>query len=158
MDISQYKQNPQAFEATVQKSGSKAFIVVPFDPNQVWGEKERHCIHGTVNGFRLRATLQDSGDNIVISVGAAYSRDTGISVGDTVAVQIEPEGPQLYNVADDILEALTGEPEALHFFNGLATHYRKNYVNWIEDAKRAETRAKRVEEMTSLLKQGKQKK
>lgn len=158
MDTSQYKQNPQTFEAIIQKAGSKAFITLPFDPNHVWGAKERHYVHGVVNGLRLRATLQEQDDAFVISVGAAYRRDSGLDFGDTVTVHIEPEGPQLYTMADDIVAALTSDTDALHFFQALATHYRKNYVNWIEDAKRPETRTKRVEEMVALLKQGKQKK
>lgn len=157
MDISEYRANPQSFDATIQKSGSKALITIPFDPNVAWGQKERHYLHGTVNGMRLRATLQEEDGDFVISVGAAARRDMQIDIGDTVSVTVEPEGPQLYNMADDIVTALAAEPEATAFFNSLATHYRKNYVNWIEDAKRPETRAKRIEESVAALKAEKQK-
>lgn len=152
----------KTFKATLQKKGSKTLLLLPFDPNKAWGQKSRHYVHGLVakgnNEARLRALIQQAEDGYCIVLGAAFRRDTGIMIGDDLTVTIEPEGPQLYNMSTDIVSALEFEPDAVEFFNGLATHYRKNYVNWVESAKRPETRVKRIEEMVALLKAGKQKK
>lgn len=152
----------QTFKATIEKSDSKVLIRLPFDPNEAWGQKSRHYVHGTVSKgkheARLRALIQEDDVGYFLSFGAAFRRDSGVDVGDEITVSIEPEGPQLSNMADDIVAALTPEPEAVDFFNGLATHYRKNYVNWVEGAKRPETRTNRIAEMVELLKDGRQKK
>lgn len=50
------------------------------------------------------------------------------------------------------------EPEAKAFFDSLATFYRKNYIRWIESAKRPETRGARIAEMVTLLKAGQKQK
>jgi len=49
----------QRFVVTVAAAGRGSLLVpVPFDPNEVWGAKERHHIAGTVNGIRVRAGPQ----------------------------------------------------------------------------------------------------
>jgi hypothetical protein len=44
------------------------------------------------------------------------------------------------------------EPEARRFFESLPTFYRTNYVRWIEESKRPETRAKRIADAVAKLK------
>jgi uncharacterized protein YdeI (YjbR/CyaY-like superfamily) len=72
-----------------------------------------------------------------------------------VEVVLLPEGPQSGALAPDITTALQAEPAAGKFFDSLPTFYRKNYMRWIDSAKRAETRATRIREMVQLLKEGK---
>ena len=67
---------------------------------------------------------------------------------------LEPEGPQVETMADDIRAALIDEPEARRFFESLATFYRKGYVDWIEGAKRPDTRARRIAEAIDALNAG----
>ena len=61
-------------------------------------------------------------------------------------------------LAPDVARALKDEPKAKAFFDELASFYRKNYIRWIESAKREETRAGRIQEMIQLLKQEKKQK
>ncbi len=57
-------------------------------------------------------------------------------------------------MADDLADALRAEPVAQRFFESLATFYRKGFVDWVESAKRPDTRAKRIAETVAALKQG----
>jgi uncharacterized protein YdeI (YjbR/CyaY-like superfamily) len=61
-------------------------------------------------------------------------------------------------MAEDLQTAFAQAPSALSFFNSLPTFYQKNYMRWVNSAKRAETRAKRIDEMIELLKAGKREK
>jgi uncharacterized protein YdeI (YjbR/CyaY-like superfamily) len=72
-----------------------------------------------------------------------------------VSVSLAPEGPQFESLAGDFAAALEAEPEARRFFGALATFYRKNFVRWVEEGKRPETRAKRIAEAVASLKAGK---
>ncbi len=54
-----------------------------------------------------------------------------------------------------IEEALRAHGAAWTSFYNLAPSYRRLYVGWIEDAKREETRRRRLAEAVSLLEQGK---
>jgi uncharacterized protein YdeI (YjbR/CyaY-like superfamily) len=76
-------------------------------------------------------------------------------VGDVVSVVLGPEGPQQSNLPEDVAAAFEAEPEARAYFESIPTFYRRNYMRWIESAKRQETRANRVREAMELLKAGK---
>jgi hypothetical protein len=56
----------QRFKATVARSDGKAFIVIPFDPNEVWGFKQRHHITGAINGCAVRGPLSCDGGQYVL--------------------------------------------------------------------------------------------
>jgi uncharacterized protein YdeI (YjbR/CyaY-like superfamily) len=72
-----------------------------------------------------------------------------------VKVELEPEGPQRTDLADDLAAALDSNPEAGAFFDGLAQFYRKGYVRWIESTKRSpEERARRIARSIELLSDG----
>lgn len=145
----------QSFQTTVQNQGSRVFIALPFDPNQCWGEKERHNVHGVINEVRIRGTLAVDGDTYYLALGPAWRRDSGIEAGMAVTVHLEAEGPQLTTLAEDLSIAFSQAPAALEFFYSLPTFYQKNYMRWVDSAKRPETRAKRVAEMIELLQAGK---
>ena len=124
---------------------------IPFDPGAVWGAKERHDVSGFINGCNIRGPLQPDRDGFVLVLGPAWLRDAGLLRDEEVTVTLTPEGPQLDNIAADFRDALLADPEARAFFESIPTFYRKNYVRWIEDAKREETRAKRIAEAVVLL-------
>jgi hypothetical protein len=143
------------FEARIEQAGSKAYIRLPFDPNEAWGVKDRHHVNGRINSIPVRGPLSMDGDVHVFSLGPAWLRDSGIRVGDLVVVEIAPEGPQLETLPKDVASALHMDAEARSFFESLATFYRKGYLRWIEGARKPETRAQRIAEMVRLLKAGK---
>lgn len=145
----------ERFEVVIEKAGNKAIVRLPFDPNAVWGEKDRHHITGAVNGCAIRGALGADAKGYFLAFGPAWQRDSGLDVGAAVHVELRAEGPQMEQLADDISAALTAEPEALAFFQGLATFYRKGYLRWIDGTKgRPEVRAERIAEMIGLLKAG----
>ena len=144
----------QCFVTTLDSAGTKAVLRLPFDPNEVWGEKQRHHITGSVNGRAVRGALDLDGTQYVLSLGPAWRRDAGLDVGDQVEVTLSPEGPQFADLAPDIAAALRASPAARAFFEALATFYRKGYLRWIDGARRDETRAERIAEMVRLLEAG----
>ena len=152
------ERNIQRFKAVLMKSGSRVFVPIPFNPNEVWGVKQRHYITGTVNGHGVRGSLGSDGMQYFLPLGAAWRRGCGLDTGDKVDVVLLPEGPQSENLSTDVANALDAEPQAKAFFESLATFYRNTYIKWIESAKRPETRAARIVEMVELLNAGKKQK
>ncbi|MCI0556436.1 MAG: YdeI/OmpD-associated family protein [Anaerolineae bacterium] len=148
----------QRFKTIISKSGTRTFIALPFNPNDVCGVKGRHYITGTVNGHAVRGSLGSDGTQYFLPLGAAWRRGCGLEAGAKVDVVLSPEGPQSENLSADVIRALDAEPQAKAFFESLATFYRNTYIKWIESAKRPETRAARINEMINLLKAGKKQK
>jgi hypothetical protein len=126
-------------------------IRLPFDPSIVWGERERYDVTGDIQGHKVRGALTIVDGAYYLLTGPSWCRDFHPPPGQMLSVRLQPEGPPL---APDFLAALEAEPEAQRFFFSVATFYRKNYVRWIEEAKRPETRAKRIADTVALLKAG----
>jgi len=148
----------QHFKTTINKSGTRTFIALPFNPNDVWGVKGRHYITGKVNGHAVRGSLGSDGTQYFLPLGAAWRRGCGLDAGAKVDVVLSPEGPQSESLSSDVASALDATPQAKAFFESLATFYRNTYIKWIESAKRPETRTARINEMVNLLKAGKKQK
>ena len=146
----------QSFAAALEGTEKgRIYIVLPFDPKKVWGERPRYHVRGTINGMKFRGPLEQSGKGYFMPLGPAYRRDAGLHLGEAVEVVLEPEGPQSAALATDIAAALAANPDAKHFFDGLATFYRKNYLRWIDATKRSPAlRAQRIAEMVDLMKAG----
>ena len=54
-------------------------------------------------------------------------------------------------IPEDVQSVLNENPEALAFFQKLAYTHRKEYIRWITDAKREETRLKRIDTLVEKL-------
>jgi hypothetical protein len=144
----------QRFTATLVKSGAGAYLVIPFDPDEAWGAKERHYVAGSIAGQRFRGCLDSDGPRCTLPIGAAWLRDNEVGDGADVEVILAPDGHQIDTISPDIAAALTAEPQARAFFESVAPFYRNNYIRWIESAKRPETRARRIAELVQSLKAG----
>jgi len=143
-------------------SKGKAVIAVPFDPDETWGAKAFHPVGGRIEPVagtncnrNLRGTITQDGDRWVFTLNPMWMRDTGVAVGDQVVVELEPEGPQRADLADDIASALDANPAAAAFFDTLAQFYRKAYLRWIDaTTRRPDVRAARIAEVVELLAAG----
>ncbi len=145
----------RSFTAVVTTDGRRVLVPLPFDPDEAWGPRPAHHVHGTVAGMGVRAVVEPLGVGHGILLGPAWRRDCGIGPGDEVAVVLTPEGPQRDDLAPDIAAALDAEPAAAAMFDSLAQFYRRAYLRWIDGTKRRpDVRAARIAEMVELLKAG----
>jgi bifunctional DNA-binding transcriptional regulator/antitoxin component of YhaV-PrlF toxin-antitoxin module len=136
-------------------SRRRVLVPVPFDPDQLWGPKNEHRVHGTVNGTGVRAVVEPLGGGHGILLGPAWRRDCGIGPGDEVDVALAPEGPQRDDLAPDFAAALEAEPDAGTFFDSLAQFYRNASLRWIDSTRRnPELRGARIAETVEMLKAG----
>ena len=114
----------QRFTATATDAArGRVRIPIPFHPDTVWGAKPGHHIHGTVNGMSMRGVVDAVGDGFAL--GPAWLRCCHLAAGNTATVDIEPEGPQRDDLADDVAAALRANPHAAAFFDSLAQFYRR---------------------------------
>lgn len=143
-------------------STGRAVIVVPFDPDATWGAKAFHPVGGTIEPVagtdcnrNLRGRLTPDGDQWVFTLNPMWMRATGVAVGDEVVVELEPEGPQRGDLADDIALALEANPAAAAFFDTLAQFYRRAYLRWVDaTTRRPDVRAARIAQVVDLLAAG----
>lgn len=146
----------RTFTAVVTGRKTKAYVVMPFDPDEVWGARPAHLLHGTINGCRFRGGFEQVDGEWRCSLGPVWRRDNGVDLGDTLTFVLEQEGPQRADVDEDIAAALDASPKAAAAFDGLAQFYRKAFLKWIDGTKkRPDERVRRIAEMIRLLEDGK---
>ena len=130
-------------------------IVLAFDPDEAWGVKAVHHVNGTVGGGRVRLALSPGDGGWAFTLRPARMLQLGLGVGDEVAVELAPEGPQRADLPEDIAAALAASPAAAAFFDTLAQFYRKGYLRWIDaTTRRPDVRAARIAEVVGLLEAG----
>jgi uncharacterized protein YdeI (YjbR/CyaY-like superfamily) len=90
-----------------------------------------------------------------MTLGPGAARDLGLEAGAEVALELEPEGPQRADLAEDLAAALAASPAAGAFFDGLAQFYRRAYLRWVDGTRRRpDERARRIAELVTLLEAG----
>lgn len=147
--------NGQTFRSKLTKSGSKVILPIPFDPNEAWGAKDRHYVHGKIHEIVFRGLIQFDGSSYFLPVGPAWLRDAHLNLDEELEITLDAEGPLVGRIAEDVGAALEANPQAKAFFESLPTFYRNNYMRWLESAKRVETRRARIREWITLLAAGK---
>lgn len=58
---------------------------------------------------------------------------------------------RLVEIPEDLMWALDSNAKAQAIFDRFPSSHRRAYVNWIESARRAETRARRVQEALRMI-------
>lgn len=142
------------FTAQIVRQGSRTFLVLPEEVVERWGEKPHHYVVGTISERKVRGRTEVWNGEYILPLGPTWLRDNDLQVGTNVECVLCLESPVIEELADDIASALEAEPQAKAFFEEIAPFYRKNYLRWIEGAKRPETRAVRIAEVIQLLKEG----
>ena len=141
------------FRATIEQAdGGGAFVTIPFDVEQVFGKK-RVPIYATIDGIGYRGSLVRMGGPCHMLLILKKIREAiGKQAGDTVEVTLEQDhAPRAVSVPADMLAQLRTHPVAQEFFQQLAYSYQREYVQWIEAAKRPETRQLRVLRTVDML-------
>jgi hypothetical protein len=135
------------FSAELEQAPGKAAtgITVPEDVLAALGGGRRPAVAVTINGHTFRTTIGSMGGVAKIPVSAAVRAAAGVRAGDVLVVELAADtAPREVAVPDDLTAALAGDQAAAGFFAGLSPSHKKAYVTWIEEAKKPETRAKRV--------------
>lgn len=147
------------FDAVIENAGGGgAYVKIPFDVNEVFGKK-RVQVQATFEGEPYRGLIVRMGEPWHILIILKNIREKiGKSFGDMVHVTIQEDtDPRVIEVPPTLAEAFEQEPKALAFFDSLAYTHRREYVNWINEAKQEDTRKKRVAKTIEMLLDQKQK-
>ncbi len=138
------------------ESGTTAFVRFPYDAKECFGQKNLAKIQCTFDGEPYRGVVADMGGGPVIALLQTIRAKIGKKPGDSVRVAVwKDDEPRVYALPEDLAAALEANAAAKATFEALAPSHRKAYVVWVEESKKAETRAARVEKAVAMLAEGK---
>ncbi|WP_236791080.1 YdeI/OmpD-associated family protein [Amycolatopsis sp. GM8] len=143
------------FTAELQQNGKTATgIPVPDDVVAALGGK-RPAVRVTINGYGYRSSVGSMGGQFMLPVSAEHRKGAGIAAGDQVDVELELDTePREVTVPPDLAEALAADETAGKFFESLSYSHKRAYTLWIEDAKKPETRQRRITQAAGMLREG----
>lgn len=145
------------FDATlIDAGGGGVFVEVPLDVPAVFGVKGQVKVQATIDGAPYRGSLaRMGGPHHILIVLKAIRERIGKGPGDRVHVTlVRDTAERTIAVPDDLAAALAAQPAAQAGFDQLAYTHRKEYVAWITEAKRPETRRQRIEQAVLRLTDG----
>ncbi len=128
----------------LEESGG-VFVRVPLDVPAVFG-RVRARVVVTINLHAWPSTVMRYGDEYFLPVNRANRTAAGVEAGAAVTVDLAADdAPRTVEVPDDLAAALAAAPGARAAFDGFAFTHRREWVEWVTEAKRPETRERRVQ-------------
>jgi hypothetical protein len=132
---------------------------------KAFGSK-RPKVKATIDGIPYRGTLVRTpalapGASVgtechLLLILKSIREQTGKTFGDEVHLTVEADtSPRVVKLPEGLKRAFQTEKEAKAFFEKLSYTHQKEYVSWINDAKKEETRQARVIKTIEMLKKGK---
>jgi hypothetical protein len=147
----------QIFSTVIKQheDNNAAYVEPPFDVEKVFGAK-RVKVLATFDGVEYRGSLVRMGGCYMLGLTQEIRKKIGKDYGDTIEVTIEKdEAERTVEVPADLQEALNSNPQAQKTYDELSYTGKKEYVNWITEAKKEDTRISRMEKAIQQLNEGK---
>jgi hypothetical protein len=144
------------FTAIIQNAGGGgAFVEVPFDVEAAFGSKKPK-VKALIEGVPYRGTLVRMGTEChLLLVLKSIREQTGKTFGDEIKVTVETDTEErVITVPAELKRAFRSEKEAKAAFDKLSYTHQREYVNWINEAKKEETRQNRILKTIEMLKKG----
>jgi hypothetical protein len=134
--------------------GGGAAIEVDADVRAAFGEA-RPPVKATINGVEYRSRLMVYGGVRYLGLTKAIRSAAGIGIGDEVDVVLRrDDAPREVELPLELERALNDAGDARHHFDALAFTHRREYAQWIGEAKRPETRERRATRAIEMLREG----
>lgn len=99
----------------------------------------------TVNDHSYRSTPGIYGGRAYLPLNRANREAAGVRAGDEIEVVLALDTePRTVEIPADLAAALAADPAAQERFEAMSYSHRREYVEWVCEAKRPETRARRI--------------
>jgi hypothetical protein len=149
----------QQLRFTVKIEGKEAGVVAAITPPvnvpQVFGTRGRVAVRGTINGFPFRSSLMPMGGCHMMPVNKTLCRGADAKPGDVVEVVMEHDDEErTVDAPPELSKELKKDKKALANWEKNSFTNKKEMVLSIRDAKKDETRERRLTKVMQVLKTG----
>lgn len=149
-------ENPvYTFEGVLKpvENTSAMMIDFPFDVQECFGTKGQVKMLATYDGIPYRGSLAKMGHAChFLVVRTDILKQLGKKAGDTVYVSVQKDlEERIVELPPELAALFEVNPEAKGVYDRLSYTHRKEYVQWINEAKRPETRQNRLLKTIEML-------
>lgn len=142
----------QTFETVLEKHESMEAtgIYIPFDVEKVFGAK-RVPVKVSINGVEHRSTIVRMGGRYIMAVPKVFRDAAKIKAGETITVEMEKDlEKRTVEIPQNLSKALQ-KNDLTEDFAKLSYTHQKEFVNAVNEAKKEETRVRRIEKTIEHL-------
>lgn len=148
------------FNAIIQQNGemNTAFVEFPFSTVELFNKKGQVKIKAVFDDkVEYRGSLiKMKSDYHTLGLTQEIRKQLNKTFGDSVSVSLrEDKEERTVEIADDISLIFNKNQEAKTIFDKMSYTHRKEYIRWIEAAKKPETRENRKIKMIQMILEGK---
>lgn len=116
---------------------------------------KRFPVRATINGYQWRTTVTRMRGEFLLGLNREVRLRAGAQASDTVEVEVVLDTePREVEVPEALAAALDADLQARGAFDALAFTHRREYARWIEEAKREQTRERRVAQALEMIRAG----
>ena len=136
----------QTFTGMIQNAGGGgAFVEVPFDVEAAFGSKKPK-VKALIEGVPYRGTLVRMGTEChLLLILKSIREQVGKTFGDEIKESVELDVEERVAVVPaELKRAFQSNKDAKAAFEKLSYTHQKEYVTWINEARKAETRQDRI--------------
>lgn len=134
------------------ETSEATLITIPFDVPAAFGTRARVPVRGTINKFPYRSSIVPMGGKFILVVNRELRAGANAKSGDTVSVTLERDDePRTITPPPDLARALRANRTAQAAWDKLSYTHQKEHARAVEEAKRPETRARRIEKAVADL-------
>jgi hypothetical protein len=144
------------FKAKIEAGdGGGAYVLFPYDTGTEFATNGKVPVRATFDGVPYTGSLIKYGNPLhMLGILKAIREQIGKGPGDTIEVVVWKDEELRTIEVPAQFEKLMMKEGLLPVFTKLSYTHRKEYCRWIADAKKEETRLKRLEKAIEMLKKG----
>ncbi|MDQ6875943.1 MAG: YdeI/OmpD-associated family protein [Actinomycetota bacterium] len=132
-----------------------AAVPLSYEQREELGGGVRIPVAGTLNGTAFRTTSFRMGDFTGIAFRKEVLRAAGVAPGDDVDIELRRDTDErTVEPPPALAESLAGDPIAKSAYEAMSYTHRREYAEWIGQAKQEETRRRRLTKAIELLREG----
>jgi len=140
------------FEGRLESDQGACFIRVPPHTLTALGEGKRAPVRVTLNGYTYRTTIAVYGGKSYIGVRREVREAAGVTAGDPLTVALEYDAEvRAVDLPQALSRVLEADAAAAAAFETLSYTRKKEFIQWVTGAKRAETQRRRMEQAVAML-------
>ena len=144
------------FDAPIERyEGGGSFVTVPFDVHEAFGVRGRVPVSATFDGADYRGSIAPYGGAHMIGVLLEVQDRIGKHQGDVVHVTVRLDTAERVVELDAATEAALRSAGVLDRYRAMSYSHQREYWQWIDGAKRQETREGRITKTIEMIRDGK---
>ena len=138
------------------RGGGGTLVPIPKEVAAKLGLKGFHKIQAVIAGTPYRGSLMPMGDGTYcLGVLKSIQEAAGVGQGDTITVELELDtAPRTVELPADLAKALVRDKKASAAWEALSYTSKKEMARSLEEARRQETRERRLTQALESLRSG----